>query len=517
MKIFSGQQLREADQVTLEKNQMTSEDLMERAAGLVYEEIHKRLGGAPVPVKIFCGVGNNGGDGLVIGRRLLEQGYHVTIYIVNYSDRRSGEFLANYDRIKNMTRKWPVLMNSKEDFPEISKGDFIVDAIFGIGLNRPLVAWVGQLIAYINDSGAFVLAVDMPSGLLAEGPIHNRRHIIRASYTITFQAPKLVFYLPETAEFRGDLQILDIGLDQEFLRSTPTKNILIGKREAKVLYRPRNKFSHKGTYGHALLVGGSYGKIGSISLASTASLRTGAGMLSVFVPGCGYQILQTLLPEAMVLTDADKDQITEVLYEIDPAVIGFGVGVGTGEKTTKAFEKLLKKNKKSLVVDADGLNILSRNKHLFELLPEGSILTPHPGELQRMIGKWKDDFEKLEKVEELARKYSLIIVIKGAYTFIVTPDIRYINTSGNPGMATAGSGDVLTGVITGLVAQGYQPLSAAVLGVFLHGRAGDLVAEEKSFEGMIAGDITEAVGAAILDLFNSQNMELTNQKKNSDE
>lgn len=310
--------------------------------------------------------------------------------------------------------------------------------------------------------------------------------------------------MPETASYVGDLQIVDIALDREFLQQTPAVAQLISKPEAKALYKPRNKFSHKGTYGHALIIGGSYGKMGSVSLTTTAALRAGAGLVTVYAPKCGYEILQTLIPEAMVLTDPHEEIITSVKYEFDPDVIGFGVGVGTREETVEGFKNLLKKYKNPIVIDADGLNILSKNKALLDLLPEGSVLTPHPKELERLIGKWKDDFDKLEKVREFTLKYKLILVLKGAFTFTVTSKDVFINTSGNPGMATAGSGDVLTGVITAFIGQGYDPLRASILGVYLHGRAGDLAAADLSYEGIIAGDIAKNTGAAILDLFKTE-------------
>ena len=504
MKILTAEQLKEADRITLEKQEITSNELMERAAGLVYEEIHKRLQNADIPIKIFCGIGNNGGDGLVIGRLLIHQGYDVTIYVVNYSDQRSKDFLINYDRVKNMTKKWPVLLKSEDDFPEIKVGDFVVDAIFGLGLNRPLVDWVANLVRHINKSGAFVLSVDMPSGLMADKPSEGGDFIVRANYTISFQAPKMAFYLPDTAEYVGELQILEIGLDREYLKEITAAAQLISREEARVLYRPRNKFSHKGTYGHALMIGGSYGKIGSICLASTAALRAGAGMVSVFVPKCGYEIIQSSLPEAMVLTDENEKHLSNIEFDLDPAVIGFGVGVGTGDETVSAFKELLKKNKKPMLIDADGLNILSKNKEFLKFLPEGTVLTPHPKELERLVGKWKDDFEKLKKVQEFVKEYKIILVLKKAYTFTITPEGMYINTSGNAGMATAGSGDVLSGVISAFISQGYEPLRAAVLGVYLHGRAGDLAAEKLSYEGLIAGDIARHTGAAILDLFESK-------------
>jgi hydroxyethylthiazole kinase-like uncharacterized protein yjeF len=395
-------------------------------------------------------------------------------------------------------------LKSEDEFPEIKFGDFVVDAMFGVGLNRPLPDWVAGLVRHINASGAFVLAIDMPSGLMADAAVEDLKSIVRASYTITFQAPKMTFYLPGTAPFVGDLQILDIGLDAEFLEQASAVAELISKPEARALYTPRQRFTHKGTYGHALIIGGSYGKIGSVCLTATAALRAGAGLVTIYAPKCGYDILQTALPEAMVITDPHKEILTNIEFDLEPDVIGFGVGVGTKEETIEAFKQLLKRNNRPMVIDADGLNILSKNNELLKLIPEGSVLTPHPKELERLIGSWKDDFEKLEKVKAFTKEYKVIVLIKGTYTFVVTRNDLFINTTGNPGMATAGSGDVLTGVITALIGQGYEPLRAAVLGAYLHGKAGDLAAEKFSYEGVVAGDIAKNTGAAIFDLFETK-------------
>lgn len=501
MKIFNVEQLAKADKITIEKQGITSDELMERAATTVFREIHKRLNNEPVPIKIFCGIGNNGGDGLVIGRLLLQEGYNVTMYVVNFTNRRSEDFLLNYNRVKEGGYVWPILLKGEDDFPEFSPRDFVIDAIFGIGLNRPAEGWVADLINYINKSRAFILAVDMPSGLFSEKVPAKEDAVIQANFTLSFQAPKLVFFLPETAGFVGDLQILDIGLDREFLAEAPAAAEFIDKPEAIGLYRPRDKFSHKGTYGHSLIIGGSYGKIGSISLTATAALRTGAGLVTIYAPECGYEILQTVLPEAMVLTDKGQKTLTAIDFDIEPDVICFGMGAGKSEETMKTYEDLLKRTNKPMVIDADGLNILSKNKKLLKLIPEKSVLTPHPKELERLLGKWQDDFEKLEKAKTFTKKYKLILVMKDAHTLIISGDNIYVNNSGNPGMATAGAGDVLAGVITGLISQKYDPLVAAVFGTYLHGRAGDILAAQMSYQGIIAGDITKAIGSAFLDLF----------------
>ncbi|WP_373058235.1 NAD(P)H-hydrate dehydratase [Zunongwangia sp. H14] len=501
MKILSAAQLKEADAISLKKQNITSEELMERAATKVFQEIHRRLQGAQIPLKIFCGIGNNGGDGLAIARMLLEKNYRVQVFIVNYSDKRSEDFLANYEKIKEVTNNWPELIKKEEDFPQIRKGDFIIDAIFGIGLNRPLEGWVGRLVQYINACGAFVLAVDMPSGLFSDKIPAKQDAVINANFTLTFQTPKLVFFLPQTMDYVGDLQVLDIGLDQSFLAEVSTDTHITTKEEARQLYIPRKKNSHKGNYGHMITIGGSYGKIGSILLSTTAALRTGAGLCTVFIPKCGYEIMQTGLPEAMVITDNNYEMLTNIKTDFDADAVCFGMGAGKSEETVKAFKALLENTKKPMLIDADGLNILSENNDMLELVPENSVLTPHPKELERLIGKWKDDYQKMKMVQDFCRAYKLIVVLKGAYTFIFDGESKYINTTGNPGMATAGSGDVLSGVIAALLCQRYKPVAAARLGVFLHGLAGDVYAAKHSYEALISGDLVENIGQAYMKLF----------------
>ncbi len=504
MKILTAEQLSEADKITIEKQNITSEELMERAATLVFNEIHNRLNGAPIPIKVFCGIGNNGGDGLVIARHLIQHGYHVTVYVVNYSDKRSDDFLANYKKLKSITKVWPQLIKGEDNFPEINTGDFVIDAMFGIGLNRPIEGWVAKLVRSINDSKAFTLAIDMPSGLFSDQAPVSDAAVIEADFTLSFQAPKLVFFLPETMDYVGDLQVLDIGLDRKFLAEVSSRIHLIEKVEAANLYQPRKTNSHKGDYGHALIVGGSYGKIGSVLLTATAALKTGSGLCSLYIPECGYNIVQTGLPEAMVLTDKDSEQITAYPEDFEADVVCFGMGAGTSQKTVGALEALLNSVKKPIVIDADGLNILSSNKRLLDLLPKNSVLTPHPGELKRLIGEWQGDFDKLEKAKNFSKKYDVILVIKGAHSFTIKGDEIYINNSGNPGMATAGSGDVLSGVITSLIGQSYESLTAAIVGVYLHGRSGDLAANELGYESVLAGDIAQNIGKAIKDLFHSE-------------
>ncbi len=506
MKIFSKEQIYEGDKLTAQKQNISSTELMERAGIQIFNWLHVRMQGAQVPIHVFCGIGNNGGDGLVIARHLITHGYNVNTYVVNCSDKRSKDFLVNYDLIKQTTKKWPDMLGCAADFPKIGKDDIIVDAVFGIGLNRPPNEWVKELFVHLRKSQAFTLAVDIPSGLYPDRVPEDEDAVVWANYTLSFQSPKLVFFLPETAKYTVQWEALDIGIDREFLFMTQTEAELIGKHEVLPIYKPREKYAHKGTYGHGLVIGGSYGKIGSVVLASRAALSIGAGLITSYVPKCGCQIMQTACPEAMVITDENDNFITDITFEIEPTVIGVGIGMGTATKTVTAFGDFLKTNKRPLVIDADGLNILSKKKTLIKNLPDMTVLTPHPKELERLIGQWKDDFDKLDKVKAFSKKYNVIVVIKGANTITVFQDKYYVNTSGNPGMATAGTGDVLTGVITGLISQGYDPLGATVFGVYLHGRAADIAIEDLGYQSLMASHIIEALGEAYLDLFKQPEM-----------
>ncbi|WP_190808368.1 NAD(P)H-hydrate dehydratase [Flagellimonas sp. S3867] len=510
MKIFTAEQIYQADKFTIAKQQITSDELMERAALKLFEWMHSRLQGAQVTIHLFCGIGNNGGDGIALARHLQEHGYTIKVYVVNYSEKRSKDFLLNLERLKDR-KIWPEFINEETCLPEITPNDIIVDAIFGIGLNRPPEAWVGKIIQHINISSAFVLAVDIPSGLPMDRKPASPNHVIEASYVLSFQVPKLVFFLPETGIYVNQWEVLDIGLDQEFISTAENQYQLIGKSDILGMYRPRLKFSHKGTYGHSVIIGGSYGKIGAVQLASKACLTTGSGLVTAYVPECGYQSLQTLAPELMVLTDDEDDKITKIDIPFAPSVLGIGMGMGTEDDTVSAFGTLLKQTTTPMVIDADGLNILAKNPKLLKDVPEQSVLTPHPKELERLVGKWSDDFEKLKKAKDFATNHKCVLLIKGAHTIVVGQQKSYINTTGNPGLATAGSGDVLTGMITGLMAQGYESLHSAIFGVYLHGLAGDIKASNVGYEALNASGIIENIGTAYMELLRPP--ERTNPKE----
>jgi len=516
MNVFSAKQLQKADKVTAEKHDITPIDLMERAGAEIFDWLDHRMQGAQVPIHIFCGIGNNGGDGLVVGRLLIEQGYNVFIYVANFTDKRSKCFLINYDRVKQVTKKWPVLMTSEEDFPEINDDDVIIDAIFGIGLNRPPEGWVKKLIQYLNAEKAFKLSIDIPSGLYANKAIGDPDAVLKANHTLTFQTPKLSFFLPESGPFVPFYETIDIGLDPEYLDITEPLAQLIAKPEAQGYYLKREKYSNKGSYGHVLVIGGSYGKMGAAVLAARAAYKAGAGLVTTFIPKCGYTIMQTAVPEAMVLSDKEELYISEITLDFKPTAIAIGMGLGVSKERISTLKALFSEVKAPMVIDADALNCIAKDDALKKLIPKQSILTPHPGELKRLIGEWTDDYDKLEKTKAFATDYKCVVLIKGANSITVFENKLYINTSGNPGMATGGSGDVLSGMIAGLLAQGYDSLIATLFATYLHGSAGNIASQIMGFEAVMAGNISENIGNAYLDLFEPE-VPAPDQEENDEE
>lgn len=502
MYVLTSQQIRKAEEATIKNKGITAIDLMEHAATLCFQWLDTRLQGQNIKIHVFCGIGNNGGDGLVIARHLIQQGYNVSCYVVNFSEKRSDGFLENYNRLKELG-DWPIVINSENDFPEVDFEDIVIDAIFGIGLTRKPSSFTKKLIDYINSTRVFTLAIDIPSGLFSDKTAIDKETVLRAGHTLTFQSPKLAFLLPENKEYINTWEIIDIDLDENFIESLQPKTNYITKLDVSSLYQSRNKWSHKGTFGHSLIIGGSFGKIGAVSLATTAALKIGSGLVSAYLPKCGYQILQIAVPEAMVEVDSD-DELVYFNFKTKATVIGIGPGMGTSEKTAFGFENFLKENKLPLVIDADAINIISQNQYLLEYLPQKTVLTPHPKELERLIGSWENDYDKLNKAIQFSTKHNLILVIKGAHTSIIDGEFTYFNSTGNPALATAGSGDVLTGIITGLIAQGYNPRNAAIFGVYLHGKTADIAIQDTGYETFTATTILDYLSNAILDLFNQE-------------
>ena len=502
MYILSPQQTANVDKATIKNKGITSVNLMETAATSCFQWLHNNLQGKNISIHVFCGIGNNGGDGLVIARHLHKHNYRVNCYVVNFSSKRTEEFVVNYNRLTEIGLN-PIELNNENDFPEIESNDVVVDAIFGNGLSRNPEGFTKKLIQYINTKNVFTLAIDIPSGLFGDRSVTDPATVLKASHILTFQTPKLAFLLPENKDYVNSWEVIDIGLDQNYIESLKPKTHYTTITDVISLYKTRNKWDHKGTYGHSLIIGGSYGKMGSVTLASKAALKIGSGLVSAYIPKCGYTILQISVPEAMVEVDTD-DELIYFNFKTNPTVIGIGPGMGTAEKTAQGFENFIKDNKLPLVIDADAINLLSKNQLLLNYLPKNAILTPHPKELERLIGAWKNDYEKLEKVSEFSKKHSVILVIKGAHTVVVKDDERYFNATGNPALATGGSGDVLTGMITGFIAQGYEPLNAAILGVYLHGKTADIAIKVTGYETFTATTIFEYLAAAILEISNKK-------------
>lgn len=501
MKIPDTIQIREADAYTIENEPIASVDLMERAATAVFKRILPKL--SPVQqILVIAGMGNNGGDGLVLARLLLQQGFLVQIYILSIVEKGSPDFEINLTRLKQLSNSEIHLIYDESDFPPFSPDDMVIDAIFGSGLNKPVTGLVAGLINAINKSSAVVIAIDIPSGLFADKAVDtNKDVVIYADYTYTFETPKLAFLFPENEFFVGLWEVVPIGLHPEFMNSLTVKNNILNDNLVRNLIHTRRKFSHKGIFGHALLIAGSSGKYGAAILAAESCMRSGVGLLHAHLPKCAQLPLQIRIPEAMISMDISETHFSQLPDLSGYNAIGAGPGLGMQEDTCKALKLLIQNSTVPLVLDADALNILSENKTWMAFLPFESILTPHPKEFERLAGKWTDSFERLEMQRQLSIHNKVFIVLKGAHTAITTPSGDcWFNSTGNPGMATGGSGDVLTGIILGLLAQNYAPLHAALIGVYLHGRAGDLGIAEVGVEGLIASDITRMIGKAFLSL-----------------
>ena len=492
MKILNREQIKQADEYSILHEPITSINLMERAS-LAFTTLFESLYRKTHQVHVFCGIGNNGGDGLAISRMLIADSYKVTSYIVKYSSNSSQDFQINEKRLSETKGAKIIYIDDNSEMPEISNNSIVIDALWGTGLTRSIVGLGAKVIEHINQSNASIVAVDIPSGLFCDD-INPDPIKIKASLCITFQTPKFSFFMPENDEYVGELRIVDIGLDSEFINSQSSNFHQIDPEQIHSIYQPRKKFAHKGNFGHALIFAGSYGKIGAAILSSKSALRSGAGLVTAYIPQCGYEVMQSALPECMVICDENYEFISSITDLKPFSAIGIGPGIGQNVTTMEAINKLLINYDKPIVLDADGINIFSRNMDMLNQLPEISILTPHIGEFDRMVGKSSNHYERLGKLVDFSTTYKCITILKGHYTAICLPDGNiYFNTTGNPGMATAGSGDVLTGIITGLLAQKYAPVDAALLGVYIHGKAADIVASNLSEEGMIASDIIEAL------------------------
>ena len=501
MKILSPEEIKKADAYTITHEKIRSVELMERAAAVCVKwmrDVYFKNNQSKY-VSIFCGLGNNGGDGLAVARLLSKQKIKVEVFIVRYTNKCSDDFLINEKKLKKDKKVKITNVKSLKDIHSKAihdRSSLIIDAIFGIGLNKKVEGIAAEVIDFINQSSCPVISIDIPSGLFCENN-SLQKAAIRANHTLTFQAPKLSFLFPENAPYIHDFSVLDIGLNESFISNLPSQTYFITKEDIKSIFKPRNKFAHKGTFGHALVISGSYGKMGACVLASRACITSGAGLVTAHIPSCGYTILQTTNPEVMAEVDSSDKFISDPIVLDRYDAVGIGPGIGTEADTQNMFKGVIQNTSLPIVLDADALNILSENKTWLHFLPENSILTPHIGEFKRLDGDASNSYERLEQQKQFSIKYKVFVVLKGAYTCITCPDGDvYFNSTGNPGMATAGSGDVLTGIILGFLAQGYSSKHASILGVYLHGLAGDIAADHLSYEGLIARNIIESLPEA---------------------
>lgn len=504
MKIFNSSKLPEIEKATCEAQNIDSIELMERAASAITYEIISRF----LPsqrIIVFAGPGNNGGDALAVARMLLDQGYRkVEVFLFNVSGRLSHD--CDLERKKLITIDQVDFTEITRQFvpPYIGENDVVVDGLFGAGLNKNLRGGFISVAERINESGAFVISIDVPSGLYGEwNDETNRRHVVHADLTLAIQTPRLSFFFEDNAVCVGEWKLLDIDLDEKAIREMPADYTMVEMRNVKPLLRPRLPFTGKRDYGSALIMAGSMGMMGAAVMCARAALKAGAGLATVHSARCGMGIVQTAVPEAMFEPDRGEKVITDMTLHHDHQVVVVGPGIGTSHETESALESLLKTIKSPLVLDADALNCIARTPRLLTLLPAQTVITPHAGEFDRLFGEHQSAEERLRKAVEMAKYYNIIIVLKGHFTAIVRPTGHvYFNSSGNPGMATAGAGDVLAGVIGAFIAQGYRPDLAATLGVYIHGLAGDLAAEELGETGLMANDITDYLGRAFRKVIN---------------
>ena len=494
MKILTSSQLKELDKYTIAHEPIASIDLMERAAIALTNAIVRRWDKS-FKMVFFAGPGNNGGDALAVARMLSQRGYHVEVFLFNTKGKLSEECQTNLERLKMCGSVYFTEISTQFDPPELTESHVVIDGLFGSGLNKPLSGGFAAVVKYINASKAQVAAIDIPSGLMGEDNTYNiRQNIVHADVTLSIQLPKLSFLFPENEDVVGEWELLDIGLKQSYIDATASPFSILGEEVIRPIVKPRKRFAHKGSFGHGLLIAGSYGMAGASILSAKACLRSGIGLLTVHTPIHNHDILQISVPEAIVQTDIHERYFAQPTDLSRYKAIAIGPGLGQEEDTALAMMEQIQGSNLPIILDADAINILSTHRNWLSRLPKRCILTPHLGELERLIGKCMDTYERLTKVKELAAYLQSYIIVKGAWTTIVTPEGEYFfNPTGNPGMATGGSGDVLTGILLALVAQGYSREEACKLGVYIHGLAGDIAAEEMTETGMISSDIINAL------------------------
>lgn len=499
MKIFTNSEIRQIDQYTIDNEGVSSMELIERVADGVAAEIAARWRPSK-PVVVFAGPGNNGADALCVARLLGDQGYRCHVYLFNIGGNRLRQECSECrDRLHESTNVGLTEVIDTFMMPDLQSNFLIVDGLFGSGLREPLKGGFSYLVQRINESGATVVSIDIPSGLAGDwNPVLVSRDVIHATLTLAVQHPRLAFFIADNAELIGEWKTLDIGLSEKAAAKTEARFYLIEEADVHRTLRQRKLFSSKADYGSAIIYAGCYGMMGAAVLSARGALRAGVGKVTVESPKCGYSILQTSVPDAMFSHNSGEMSLDRIRPAHRYDAVAIGPGIGVREETVRALEDFLSSVKSPVILDADALNCIASKPSMLNLIPVLSILTPHAGEFDRLFGQHTSAESRLRKAIEMARYYNVIIVLKGYHTAIIRPDGKvYFNSSGTPAMATPGSGDVLTGVIAALTAQGYKPEVAAHVGVFVHGIAGELAAEEHGVYGVTASDIADNVGRAI--------------------
>ncbi len=504
--IFTAEQTRLWDKFTIENEHIASVDLMERAAQAFYHWFSTTYD-SETPVIVLCGTGNNGGDGLAIARLLHYNFYNVQVRVCKISQNESADFQKNLAALPQRAEILAHPLSENDVFPSIPPDSVVVDAILGSGLSRAVEGYWASFFDYLNQLPNDIISVDMPSGLFSDKSSQTPsvseapKGIICAKNVVIFQTPKLALLMSENQDFVQNFVIKPIGLNPGFSEQTQPSHFYLTADTIQKMLKPRPRHGHKGTFGHALLVAGSFGMAGAAVLAARACMRSGVGLLTIHSPQSNRLILQTAVPEAKVRTDADEFVVSQNSDTLAFDAVGIGCGMGKAGRTASALKNYLLNTEKPMVIDADALNLIADNPDMLNAIPKGSILTPHPKEFERLFGKTKNDFDRLEILKISAKSLKVNILLKGAYTAIAdTEGVVFFNSTGNAGMATAGSGDVLTGILTAFLAQGYEAAEAAKIGVFLHGLAGDLAAEKMSQEALMASDIVAHLGEAFLSI-----------------
>lgn len=494
MKIFTSAQIHELDRYTIEHEPIKSVDLMERAAKAITRAVAEEWT-THTPVVVFAGPGNNGGDALAVARLLTNEGYKVRTYLFNITNHLSDDCVTNRQRLldgrhaKDFTE-----ITAKFDPPELTADTLVIDGLFGSGLNKPLAGGFASLVKYINQSPAKVVSIDVPSGLMSEDNTYNvRANIIHATLTLTLHEKKLAFLFGDALQFIGRLKVLDIRLSQEYIQKTEAQYYVLEESDVRSRLLHRDDFAHKGNMGNALIVAGSYGMSGAAILATRACLRSGVGKVTVHTPKKNYGVMQISVPEAVLHMDHEETAFTEAVDTDGFDALGIGPGLGCQETTAIAMIAQIRRAQCPIVADADALNILASHRAWMQQLPKGIIMTPHPKELDRLTGSPANaDFERLHRTRELAQSLQAYIILKGHNSALCLPDGQVVfNPTGNSGMATAGSGDVLTGIITALLARGYHQQNACIVGMYLHGLAGDIAVKTLGKESLTASDIID--------------------------